>query len=140
MALIGNLLWLLLGGFFFALGWFLGGILLCCTVIGIPFGIASFRIGFFALMPFGHELVPAEVVGERRIAGTWVANLVWVILAGLWLAIAHFVLGIGCCLSIIGIPLGIIHFKLAGASFAPLGKRVVSKSDLRRRAARGSVR
>ncbi|HAL45825.1 MAG: hypothetical protein A2Y12_02780 [Planctomycetes bacterium GWF2_42_9] len=122
-----NLLWFILGGGFFAcIFWFFFGALLCLTIIGIPFGIASFRIARFAAFPFGKQLIDARKVGETRIPTTAVANFLWIILAGLWLAISHALTGIALCLTIIGIPFGLAHFKLAQASFAPLGKRVVT--------------
>ncbi|MCE5184505.1 MAG: YccF domain-containing protein [Planctomycetaceae bacterium] len=129
MALIGNLLWFILGGGIFAcILWFLAGLLLCITVIGIPFGLAAFRIAGFAAFPFGRELVDTRLVGGTRILGTGLANFLWIILAGLWLAIAHVLAAIGCFLSIIGIPFGLAHLKLAAVCFAPLGKQAVSKN------------
>lgn len=122
-----NLLWIILGGWIVALGWAFGGILLGITIIGIPLAIAAFRIAGFVLWPFGRELVDARLLGEERISGTAVANFVWIILAGLWLSIAHALSGLAYCLTIIGIPLAIIHFKMASVCFAPLGKRVVDK-------------
>ncbi len=131
MAFIGNLLWFVFGGGFFAwVAWMLLGLLLCCTVVGIPFGMAAFRIAGFAAFPFGRELVDAQLLGEKRIYGTGLANFLWVILAGLWLAIAHVLAGISCFLAFIlvfPVFFGIAHFKLAGVCFAPLGKRPVSR-------------
>jgi uncharacterized membrane protein YccF (DUF307 family) len=142
MVFAGNLLWFILGGGLFAcLGWFLLGLLLCCTVIGIPFGMAAFRIAGFVAFPFGRELVDARLLGEKRITGTSFANFLWIILAGLWLAIGHILAGIACFLAfflVFPIFFGIAHFKLAGVCFAPLGKRPVSKEmgeEVRRRAA-----
>ena len=130
MALIGNILWFVFGfGWLACILWAVCGVLLCITVVGIPFGIAAFRIAGFAAFPFGKDLVDARDVGEGRIPGTTVANILWVLLAGLWLTLGHILTGIGCCLTIIGIPFGLAHFKLAMVSFAPLGKRAVS-SDL----------
>ena len=95
MAFVGNLLWFIFGGGLFScLGWFLLGLLLCCTVVGIPFGMAAFRIAGFAAFPFGRELVDARLLGEERIVGTGFANFLWIILAGLWLAIGHVLAGI----------------------------------------------
>lgn len=131
MAFVGNLLWFIFGGGFFAwLGWLLLGLLLCCTVIGIPFGMAAFRIAGFAAFPFGKELVDARLIGEKRITGTGLANFLWIILAGLWLAIGHVLAGISCLLAfflVFPIFFGMAHFRLAGVCFAPLGKKVVSK-------------
>ena len=139
MAFLGNLLWFVFGGGIIA--WFLWvvlGLLLAVTVIGLPFAMAAFRIAVFAAFPFGKELIDARLIGEKRITGTGLANFLWIILAGLWLAISHALAGIACCLTIIGIPFGIAHFKLAGVSFAPLGKKPVSRelaSQARNRAA-----
>ncbi|MBT3379911.1 MAG: YccF domain-containing protein [Lentisphaerae bacterium] len=126
LVLLGNILWFILGGGLFAwLAWMILGCVLAITVVGIPFSVAAFRIARFAAFPFGKRLVDAQMVGDDRITGTALANILWIVLAGLWLAIAHLLTGISCCLSIIGIPFGLAHFKLAMVSFAPLGKRVV---------------
>ena len=136
MAVIGNLIWFFfLGGFLLGAGWLLAGVLLCLTVVGIPFGQACFRISSFAFFPFGKDLVDARSVGEGRIAGTTLANVLWFLLAGLWLAIGHFVAALGClasCLLIVPIFLGapawaVAHFNLAKVSLAPLGMRIVAK-------------
>ena len=130
MAFIGNLLWFVFGGGFIAwLVWFLAGILFAITVIGIPFAKAAFRISVFAAFPFGRELIDGQLLGNSRIIGTGLINLLWCILAGLWLAISHTIVGILCFITIIGIPFGFAHFKLAQVSFAPLGKVIVS-SDI----------
>ncbi|HKJ99840.1 MAG TPA: YccF domain-containing protein [Desulfotignum sp.] len=126
MALILNILWFVFGGGFVAwLLWILTGGLLFITVVGIPFGWAAFRIAGFAAFPFGKDLVDARVVGEERMAGTGLANFLWIVLAGIWLAISHILAGASLCLTIIGIPFGFAHFRLAMVCFAPLGKRVV---------------
>ncbi len=126
MRLLGNVLWFVFGGGLIAgLSWLLWGVVLALTVVGIPFAFAAFRIAGFAFWPFGRELVDARVVGEDRILGTALANFLWVVLAGIWLTIGHVVVGVALCLTLIGIPFGLAHFKLASVSFAPLGKRVV---------------
>lgn len=127
MVLIGNLLWFILGGGFFAfLAWCVAGVLLAITVIGLPWAYAAFRIAVFAAFPFGHTLVDARAVGDSRIIGTGIANFLWIVFAGLWLWIGHVVLGVAYCLTLIGIPFGLAHFKLAAISWAPLGKRRVT--------------
>ena len=131
MAFIGNLLWFVFGGFIGGTLWMLAGLLMCCTVVGIPVGIACFRIGRFAYFPFGKELVPAEWMGEKRIFGTGFIQFFWILLPGWMLALWHAFIGIAFCCTIIGIPCGIAYFRLAGASFAPLGKRVVAKDYAR---------
>lgn len=127
MALLGNVLWFVFGGGFAAwLAWVLLGLLLCLTVVGIPFGVAALRISGFAAFPFGKVVVDARLTGDERIPGTALANFLWIILAGIWLTLSHVVAGVGYCLTVIGIPFGLAHFKLAAVSFAPLGKRTVS--------------
>jgi len=128
MALILNIIWFVFGGGLVA--WFLWvvlGSLLFLTVVGIPFGFAAFRIAGFAAFPFGKELVDSRELGEERVMGTGLANFLWIILAGLWLAISHILAGASLCLTIIGIPFGFAHFRLAAVCFAPLGKRPVLK-------------
>ncbi|HQL50489.1 MAG TPA: YccF domain-containing protein [Kiritimatiellia bacterium] len=146
MAFFGNLLWFVFGGGFFAwVTWMFLGLLLCCTVVGIPFGMAAFRIAGFAAFPFGRELVDAQLLGEKRICGTGLANVLWIILAGLWLAIAHVLAAISCFLAFIlvfPVFFGFAHVKLAGVCFAPLGKRPVSREvaeEARMRGARAEI-
>lgn len=128
MAFLLNLLWFVLGGGWAAgLLWLFTGGILMLTVVGIPFGWAAFRIAGFAAFPFGKELVDARDVGDERMVGTSLANILWIVLAGIWLAISHILVGISLCLTIIGIPFGFAHFRLAGVCFAPLGKRTVEK-------------
>ena len=125
-ALLGNLIWLILGpGVACFLFWAMAGVLLAITVVGLPFSFAAFRIAGFSAFPFGRKLVDAELVGESRIAGTTIANVLWFLLAGVWLAIFHFLAGVIHCITIIGIPFGLAHLKLAQVSLAPLGKRAV---------------
>ncbi len=128
MALILNIIWFVFGGGLVA--WFLWvvlGSLLFLTVVGIPFGFAAFRIAGFAAFPFGKDLVDSRELGEERVMGTGLANFLWIILAGIWLAISHILAGASLCLTIIGIPFGFAHFRLAAVCFAPLGKRPVLK-------------
>jgi uncharacterized membrane protein YccF (DUF307 family) len=116
-----NIIWLVLSGFWLALAYVLAGILLAVTIIGIPFAIASFRIAGFALWPFGRMAVDRRDAG----AGSCVGNVLWLILAGWWLALAHVVTGIALCVTIIGIPLGFANFKLIPISLMPLGREIV---------------
>lgn len=121
MKTILNVIWLVVSGFWLFLAYLLAGLLLCVTIIGIPFGIASFRIGVYALWPFGYTTI------ERRDAGaaSCVGNVLWLVLAGWWLALGHIVTGIALCVTIIGIPLGIANFKLIPVSLFPLGREIV---------------
>ena len=116
-----NVIWLVLSGFWMFLGYLAAGILLCVLIITIPWGIASFRIGLYALWPFGRTIVSKPSAG----LGSCLGNGVWVILAGWWLAIGHIVTGIAMCLTIIGIPLGLASFKMVPISLVPLGKEIV---------------
>jgi len=127
MALIGNILWFVFGGGILAwFLWILAGIVLAISIVGLPFSFAAFRIARFAAFPFGKQLVDVRDLGESQITGTGIANVLWVIFAGVWLFISHAVAGVACCLSLVGIPFGLAHFKLAKVSFAPLGRRVVA--------------
>ncbi|MFE3518831.1 YccF domain-containing protein [Streptomyces sp. NPDC059166] len=121
MNAILNVIWLILCGFWMFLGYMLAGILLCITIIGIPFGVAAFRIGVYALWPFGRTVVDRPGAG----GGSLVGNVLWVILAGWWLALGHICTGIALCVTIIGIPLGIANFKLIPVSLMPFGKEIV---------------
>jgi len=126
MTLLLNLLYFVIGGGFLAgLAWLLLGGVLALTVVGIPFAFAAFRIAGFAAWPFGRTVVDARSLGEQTIIGTDAANIVWIIFAGIWLWIAHVIAGISYCVTIIGIPFGFAHFRLAAVCFAPLGKRVI---------------
>ncbi|MET9293807.1 YccF domain-containing protein [Streptomyces sp. NPDC003077] len=116
-----NLIWLVLSGFWLFLGYLLAGVLMCVLIITIPWGIAAFRIGVYALWPFGYTTV------QRRDAGaaSFLGNVIWFLLAGWWLAIGHIVTGIALCVTIIGIPFGIANFKLIPVSLVPLGREIV---------------
>ena len=126
MTLLLNILWFVFGGGLVAgLAWLALGCLLAITVVGIPFAFAAFRIAGFAAFPFGRTLVDARTVGEDTVVGTGLANLLWIVFAGIWLWISHVLAGIAYCVTIIGIPFGFAHFRLAAVSFAPLGKRAI---------------
>nr|WP_285660455.1 YccF domain-containing protein [Actinorhabdospora filicis] len=121
MKTILNLIWLVLAGFWLALGYFLAGLICFVLIVTIPFGIASWRIAGYALWPFGRTVVRDPRAGVM----SGIGNVIWFIFAGLWLAIGHVITGIGLCVTIIGIPLGIANFKLIPVSLFPLGARVV---------------
>ncbi len=122
-----NVIWLVFSGFWLALGYALAGVVLCVLIITIPFGIASFRLAAFVLWPFGRAVVPKPGAGAPSAVG----NIIWFLLAGLWMALAHLILGVVLCVTIIGIPLGLGNFKLAAVAIAPLGKDIVSADDPR---------
>jgi uncharacterized membrane protein YccF (DUF307 family) len=127
MKTILNVLWLVLSGFWLALGYVVAGVICCILIVTIPFGIASFRIAGYALWPFGRTIVDKPGAG----AGSVIGNVIWIIFAGLWLAIGHIVSGIALCVTIIGIPFGIANFKMVPISLVPLGKDIVSTDALR---------
>jgi len=116
-----NVIWLVLAGLWLAIGYFLAGIVCCILIITIPFGIAAFRIGAYALWPFGRTVVRDPGAGVASALG----NVIWLIVAGIWLALGHIVSGVLLCLTIIGIPLGLANFKLVPVSLLPLGARIV---------------
>jgi len=106
---------------------------MCVLIITIPFGVASFRLAAYVLWPFGRTVIRRPGAG----AASMVGNVLWFLLAGVWIAVAHVLLGLILCLTIIGIPLGLGNFKLAAVAIAPLGKEIVSTRDPR--AALGAV-
>lgn len=131
MALIGNIIWFVFGGLIMGLAWWLAGILCFISIIGIPWGKACFVIGQFTFWPFGKEAVSRKQKSGKDDIGTGtlglIGNVLWLIFMGIWLAIGHIVSGILCCITIIGIPFGIQHFKLVSISLMPIGMTVVDK-------------
>ncbi|MER5263699.1 YccF domain-containing protein [Actinosynnema sp. NPDC002837] len=122
MRLILNLIWLVLSGFWLAVGYVVAGVVCCVLIITIPWGLASFRIANYALWPFGRTVVDRPGAGAPSLLG----NVVWIVVAGIWLAIGHVVTGVLLCVTIIGIPLGVANFKMVPVSLMPLGKEIVS--------------
>ena len=121
MKFLGNLLWLVLGGLIVALYYYLMGLFFCITIIGIPFGVQLFKIGTFALWPFGHEVTSGpNDSGCLAI----IMNVIWIIFGGIEIALLHIGFGIACCLTIVGIPFGMQHFKMAILAFVPFGKKI----------------
>ena len=129
MALVLNILWFIFGGWLSGLAWLLAGVILAVTIVGLPWSAAAFRIGLFSFAPFGRQVVPRAELTGRGDLGTGPAglllNVIWVVLAGWWLALHHLILGVSLMLTIIGIPFGIQHIKLAMISFAPIGQTVI---------------
>ena len=129
MTLVLNILWFIFGGFISGAAWLLAGALLAITVVGLPWTLAAWRIAMFSFAPFGRHVVPRRALTGRSDLGDgpvgFAMNVIWVVLAGWWLALHHVVLAIGLFVSIIGIPFGLQHLKLALISFAPVGQEVV---------------
>lgn len=128
--LIGNIIWFVMGGFLMGLMWWLYGVLAFVTLVGIPWGRACFVLGQFSFWPFGKQTINRRLLVGHDDIGTgklgFIGNVLWVIFAGVWLAIGHLVSAVACAITIIGIPFAIQHLKLALASFAPIGQTVVS--------------
>jgi uncharacterized membrane protein YccF (DUF307 family) len=118
-----NIIWLALSGFWLFLGYMVAAAVMCVLIVTIPWGIAAARIGVYALWPFGKEVVERPTAG----AGSLLGNVVWVVLAGWWIALEHILSGIALCVTIIGIPFGIANFKLVPVALFPLGKTIVDK-------------
>jgi uncharacterized membrane protein YccF (DUF307 family) len=122
-----SIIWLVLAGFWLALGYLLAAVLLAITIIGLPFAKQSLKLARYALWPFGRALVQSP---DRFVTLSAIGNVLWFLLAGWWLALAHIVTGVALCLTIIGIPLGIADFKMAGAALVPFGRKVVWAREL----------
>jgi len=125
MKAILNVIWLLFGGIWLALGYALAGIVCCLLIVTIPFGIASFRIASYALWPFGRTVIDS---GRGTGVLATLGNVIWLVIAGVWIAIGHILTAIPMFVSIIGIPLGIANLKMIPISLLPLGKRIVPTS------------
>lgn len=117
-----NVIWLVLCGFWMALGYVVAGVICCLLVVTIPFGVAAFRIANFALWPFGRTLVDRPGAGAPSVIG----NIIWLVVAGWWLALGHLLTAISLAVTIIGIPLAWANLKLIPVSLLPLGKEIVS--------------
>lgn len=122
MKLIGNILWLLFGGIITALEYFTASLLLMLTIIGIPFGIQTFKLGYLALWPFGSEV--KETASAGGCLYTFM-NILWIVTGGIWIALTHLIFGILLAITIIGLPFALQHFKLAGLALTPFGKEIV---------------
>lgn len=121
MKLLGNIIWLLFGGLLIAVEYVISGLLLCITIIGIPFGLQVFKLASLALWPFGRDTV---VRPQDDGCLSAFMNLLWWIIGGIWIALSHLVLGVLFCITIIGIPFGMQHFKLMKVALTPFGRTV----------------
>lgn len=118
MNTLGNILWLILGGLGLAVTWAIIGIVLCITIVGIPLGIQAFKMAGLTLTPFGKSVVYGGGVGSL------LANIIWVVLVGIWMAIGYVIAGVLNCITIIGVPFGIQSFKMAKLALWPFGAQV----------------
>jgi uncharacterized membrane protein YccF (DUF307 family) len=126
--LLLNVIWLVFGGLWLAIGYAIVALVMVILIVTIPFGIAAARIALFCLWPFGRTIVRRPDAG----AGSTIGNVIWFVLAGWWLAIGHIVTGVAMCLTIIGIPLGLANFKLIPVSLTPFGRDIVDLDEARR--------
>ena len=121
MKILGNIIWLLFGGFAIAIEYFVSSIAMMITIIGIPFGLQTLKLGVLALWPFGSKVIRTDMAGGCL---STIMNVIWVILFGIWIALTHVAFGLLFFITIIGIPWGKQHFKLAGIALTPFGRTV----------------
>jgi len=121
MKFLGNIIWLLFGGFLIAIEYFISSLLLMITIIGIPFGIQTMKLAVLALWPFGSKVTD---VGNSGGCLSVLMNIIWIFIGGIWICLSHLLFGLLFCITIIGIPFGRQHFKMAGLALAPFGKAV----------------
>jgi Predicted membrane protein len=124
MNILGNLIWLIFGGLIIAIEYFIGSLVLMITIVGIPFGIQTLKMASLSLWPFGRDTVV-----QTRTSGCLyiLMNIIWLISGGLWIAITHAIFGALLCVTIIGIPFGLQHFKLTAIALSPFGRDIISK-------------
>ena len=125
MKLIGNIIWLVFGGFAIALEYFVASMVLLVTIIGIPFALQTFKLGILALWPFGSEVVQSNPPSGCL---TTLMNIIWFFVGGFWILLTHLFFGILLFITIIGIPWAQQHFKLAGLALTPFGRDIITKS------------
>src|ERR1700679_975268 len=135
MRLLANIIWFVLAGLWLFIGYAFAALLCFILIVTIPFGVASLRIAFFGVWPFGRAVVPQPGKG----LGSSLGNILWFILGGWWLALMHLITGVLLCLTIIGIPLGLANFKLINVSIRPFGREIVSADEAQRRGLDGAV-
>ncbi len=121
MNFLGNILWFIFGGFIVSLYYFVVGVLFCITIIGIPFGLQLIKLAGFALWPFGHSIEPDTNDGGCL---SIIMNVIWILVGGIEIAMLHLTFGAFLCITIIGIPFGIQHFKMALLALIPFGKKI----------------
>jgi uncharacterized membrane protein YccF (DUF307 family) len=124
MNFFGNLIWLIFGGIIIAIEYFIGSIILMITIVGIPFGLQTLKMASLSLWPFGRD----TVVHSRASGCLYIImNIIWLLTGGIWIAITHAIFGVILCITIIGIPFGLQHFKLTAIALSPFGRDIISK-------------
>ena len=124
MITIGNIIWLIFGGIIIAIEYFISSILLMITIIGIPFGIQTLKLASLALWPFGRTTVVSE---QSSGCLSSLMNIIWILFGGIWISLSHVLFGLLFYITIIGIPFGNQHFKLAAVALTPFGRTIVNK-------------
>ena len=129
ISLLLNLLWIVCGGLWMAIGWVIAGVIMAITIIGLPWARAAFNIAAYTLLPFGQKAVSRAAYSGREDIGTGplgvLGNLIWLVLAGWWLMLGHIIVAIVLAMTIIGIPFAWAHIKLAALALWPIGKTIV---------------
>jgi uncharacterized membrane protein YccF (DUF307 family) len=130
-----NVLWIVFGGLEMAIGWFIAGIIMAITIIGLPWARAAFNIGVYTLLPFGQTAISRAEYSGTEDLGTgllgFIGNLIWLVLAGWWLALGHLIAALLLAITLIGIPFAWAHLKLAGIALWPIGKIIVPIENAR---------
>ncbi|MDR1918391.1 MAG: YccF domain-containing protein [Tannerellaceae bacterium] len=121
MKLLGNIIWLIFGGFIIALEYLVSSILLIITIIGIPFGVQTLKLALLALWPFGSKVTDS---GGSSGCLAVLMNIIWILIGGIWISLTHLGFGLLFCITIVGIPFGMQHFKMAGLALTPFGKNI----------------
>ncbi len=129
VSLLLNILWIVIGGFYMAVGWAIAGVIMAITIIGLPWARAAFHIAIYTLLPFGQKAVSREDYYGQSDVGTGplgtIGNIIWFVLAGWWLALGHLITAVLLAITIVGIPFAWAHLKLAGLALWPIGKVIV---------------
>jgi uncharacterized membrane protein YccF (DUF307 family) len=140
ISLLLNVLWLLFGGVWMAVGWVIAAVVMAVTIVGLPWARAALTIALYTLLPFGHTVVARDLDGREDL-GTgplgFIGNLIWLVLAGWWLALGHLIVAVGLAVTIVGLPFAWAHLKLAGLALWPIGQDVVPVHEAQRRYTRG---
>jgi uncharacterized membrane protein YccF (DUF307 family) len=133
LSIVLNVLWILTGGVWMALGWLIATVIMAITIIGLPWARAAFNIAIYTFLPFGHVALPRDEVGSLEDLGTGplgaIGNVIWLVLAGWWLALGHLITAVPLAITLIGIPFAWAHLKLAGISLWPVGKTIVTREE-----------
>jgi uncharacterized membrane protein YccF (DUF307 family) len=144
VSLLLNVLWIVFGGLWMAIGWLIAALIMAITIVGLPWARAAFNIASYTLLPFGRKAVSrADYLGAEDF-GTGpfglIGNIVWLVLAGWWLALGHLITAFGLAITIIGIPFAWAHLKLAGIALWPIGKMIIEADDAALRQGGGQPR